>query len=150
MIEEWKDLVGWEGLYQVSSLGQIKSLAHRIIRSNGWTQTFRERILTQTPEKDGYLQVTLCLNSEYTTYKVHRLVAQHFIGNPFDKPDVNHKDLNKANNEAGNLEWTTKKQNILHALTMGVRFGKSMPGKSNPNYKHGRYVKKQEKHGHSL
>lgn len=96
--EVWKDIEGYEGLYQVSNLGRVKSLKKNIIRK-------------QVLGKDGYLRVTLKHNGKAKTLSVHRLVAKAFLKNVFNYPEVNHKDENKANNNISNLEWCTRKYN---------------------------------------
>ena len=99
-MEEWRDIKGYEGLYMVSNLGRVKSL----VGSYGRT---RIKILDQKPDAHGYKRVALYKNGNKEYFKVHRLVAIHFIENPDNKPCVNHKDENKANNRVENLEWCT-------------------------------------------
>ena len=96
--EEWKDIEGYEGLYQVSSLGRVKSLKDNNDKS-------REKILKQGKMKNGYLKVNLWKNEKVKQYYVHRLVANAFIENPSSLPWVNHKDENPSNNRVNNLEW---------------------------------------------
>lgn len=100
MEEVWKDIVGYEGLYQVSSQGKVISLPKMcgIRWDNG-------RILKPFVNKDGYLVVTLSLNNKSKHFQVHRLVAEAFIPNPEQLPCVNHKDLCVNNNNVSNLEW---------------------------------------------
>ena len=112
MEEEWKDIKGYEGLYKVSNLGKVKSMGHR---------------RTHTLEKDlkpsifhGYEHVTLLKHGKGTKMRVHRIVAQAFIPNPLNKPQINHIDGNKLNNCISNLEWATSQENILHAFNMGL------------------------------
>ena len=102
-MEEWRDIKGYEGKYQVSNLGRVKSLNYH--REN------REEILSNVPDKYGYLIVSLCKNGKELAFKIHRLVALHFIENPNNYPQINHKDENKQNNRADNLEWCTAKYN---------------------------------------
>lgn len=106
-MEVWKDIEGYEGLYQVSNMGRVKSLGatNRV----GWH--LREKILKQTIEPKGYLKVGLRKNNKIQTVRVHRLVANAFLPNPFNLPQVNHKDENKTNNHVENLEWCTNKYN---------------------------------------
>jgi hypothetical protein len=106
MMEEWKDVVNYEGLYQVSSEGRI--------RRNG-------RIKSQRIDHGGYCTVWLSKKSIQKCLKVHRIVAEAFIENPQNKRTVNHKDGNKQNNNVCNLEWATHSENIVHALQMGLR-----------------------------
>lgn len=97
MKEIWKDIKDYEGLYQVSNLGNVKGLRKNIILS---------------PSNGEYKQVTLCYKGKRKTIAVHRLVADAFIENPFNKTHINHKDENKHNNNANNLEWCTHKENM--------------------------------------
>ena len=103
MSEEWRDVVGYEGLYQVSNQGRVKSFK--------WN---KERFLKPSMDKDGYLLVTLCAGGKRKTLKVHRLVCEAFHENPDNKPQVNHINEDKTDNRACNLEWCTCKQNVNH------------------------------------
>ncbi|ADI23905.1 HNH endonuclease family protein [Enterococcus phage EFRM31] len=103
MIEEWKDIKGYEGLYQVSNLGRVKSLKFG-----------KERILKTGVDRYGYISVNLYKNNKRKLCKVHRLVAQAFIPNHENKPQVNHIDEDKTNNMVSNLEWVTAKENVNH------------------------------------
>ena len=100
MEEIWKDIQGYEGLYRVSNLGRVKSF-HKA----------KEHILSPGKDKDGYFQVQLYKNGINKMRKVHRLVAQAFISNPNNLPQINHKDENKQNNNVDNLEWCTNEYN---------------------------------------
>ena len=106
-MEEWRDIKGYEGLYQVSNLGRVKSLARKINNQYGK----KERLMTQKIDKDGYKRVGLNKNGKQIYYGVHRLVAQAFISNPNNYPQINHKDENKSNNKVDNLEWCDGKYN---------------------------------------
>lgn len=99
--EVWKDIEGYEGRYQVSNLGRVK----RVITG---------RILKSGKNRGGYLYVNLCKNGKYKTHKIHRQVAQAFIPNPENKPEINHIDEDKSNNVISNLEWSTRKENVNH------------------------------------
>ena len=107
--EIWKDIEGYEGLYQVSNLGRVKSLA----RKTG-NQYNKENILSKERTRKGYYRVQLTKNKEHKHYPIHRLVAIAFIPNPDNLPCVNHKDENKGNNCVWNLEWCSKKYNNIY------------------------------------
>ena len=109
--EEWRDVVGYEGLYEVSNLGRVKSLERVVIRKNGRPYTVLERIRECVLDNKGYCLVKLHKYGVKTTYKVHRLVAALFIANPYNKEQVDHIDGNKCNNSAANLRWCTNKEN---------------------------------------
>lgn len=106
MIEEWKDINGYEELYQVSNYGNVR----RIKYDTNYRKTPKIKNLTKTIN-NGYFAVSLFLQQNKKTVKVHRLVAQAFIDNPDNLPEVNHKDENKLNNNVDNLEWCTRKYN---------------------------------------
>lgn len=108
--EIWKDIVGYEGLYQVSNLGRIKSL-----RFN------KEKILKPTISSKGYLRVDLIKNQKRKTKYIHRIVLENFIPNVNNFPEINHKDENKTNNSVENLEWCTSQYNC-HYGTRIKRF----------------------------
>lgn len=107
MQEIWKDIKGYEGLYQISNLGRVKSLVRK--------RVLKERILKPKKKNSGYLFVCLCKNGELKYFHIHRLVAIAFIVNQKNKSQINHKDCNKENNNINNLEWVTPKENNLHA-----------------------------------
>ena len=109
--EIWKDIKAYEGLYQVSNLGRVKSLSKQIIRKNGRKQTFKEKILNQGLSKNGYLSVSLFKKGHGKTYTIHRLVAEAFIKNKNNYKCINHKNENKLDNNVDNLEWCSYKYN---------------------------------------
>lgn len=121
MQEIWKDIKGYEGLYQVSNLGRIKSLKRQreVNLMYSTKATVPERILKYGTSQ-GYLAVTLAKNKVNTKIRVHKLVALNFIPNPENKPHINHKDGNKHNNSVDNLEWVTPKENTKHAIENGL------------------------------
>ena len=101
MIEIYKDIEGYAGLYQISNHGNVKSLNKR-----------KGRMLKNTKDHFGYLRVNLYKDFKYKIHKVHRLVAQAFIPNPNNLTEINHKDEDKTNNKVDNLEWCTPKYNV--------------------------------------
>lgn len=104
MTEEiWKDIAGYEGLYKVSNLGRVKSLNYR--------KTGKEQILTPCKTANEYLRVSLYKNCISKQHLIHRLIAQTFIENPENLPEVNHIDEDKTNNCVSNLEWCDRKYN---------------------------------------
>lgn len=107
-MEEWKDIEGYEGLYQVSTLGRVRSLP----RKNARGQQLKGRYLKPGPTTDGYLSVRPFKDGKGRSILVHRLVAQAFIPNPYNKPVVNHKNEVKTDNRIENLEWATIEYNV--------------------------------------
>ena len=110
MTEEWRDIAGYEGLYQVSNLGRVKSLENEFSK--------KQKIRKLTRRKNGYLKLQLHKNGVKKTIEVHRLVAEAFIPNPDNKPQVNHKNCNREDNRLENLEWCTIKENVTYILTV--------------------------------
>lgn len=108
---EWRDVPGYEGLYQVSNTGLVLSLP---------TDRHRGVVLMPAPDKDGYKRVKLTKGCVKQTFSVHRLVALAFIPNPDLKQEVNHIDGNKANNSVSNLEWATREENERHSRKTGL------------------------------
>lgn len=119
MKEIWKDIVGYEDLYQVSNLGNIKS-KERIVKNGNRVFFKKEKILTPFLQKTGYLTITLLKDNKIKSHYIHRLVAIAFIKNDFDLEQVNHKDGNKRNNNVNNLEWCSRSENIKHAIKNGL------------------------------
>lgn len=121
MIEEWRDIEGYEGLYQVSNTGRVKSLSHKIKANiSGGVRYTEEHFKILHKGWHGYIWVALCKEAKSKTFSVHRLVAKAFVPNINDYPAINHIDGNKENNNASNLEWCTNAQNSRHAIEHGL------------------------------
>ena len=118
-IEIWKDIKGYEGFYQVSTLGRVKSLSRKIWNGSGW-KTSKEFIMSAPVDRVGYPVVALQDKPRKRYARVHRLVAETFIPNPNNYRVVNHLDLNKTNNNVTNLEWCTHKHNSDDAREKGA------------------------------
>lgn len=116
--EIWRPVAGYEGLYEVSNLGRVKSLDRIAYRGS---QVLRLKGAIKSPALDGsgYLQARLTKDGIKALVRVNRLVAEHFIANPDGLPEVNHIDLDKLNNASRNLEWSTHKRNMEHAGNRG-------------------------------
>lgn len=109
MKEDWKPIEGYEGFYEVSNLGRVRSLP-RVTRSN----ILKGTILKPNITPYGYQQICLCRNGIRKQHKIHRLVANAFIPNPNNLPAINHKDWNTSNNNVDNLEWCDTQYNNSH------------------------------------
>lgn len=119
MEEKWIDIQGYNGIYEVSNLGRVRSNARKEKYEVNGTIVVRhrkEKILASCIDNMGYALVVLCLNNKAKSIKVHRLVATYFVKNPDNKNVVNHIDGNKTNNISTNLEWCTTKENTIHAV----------------------------------
>ncbi len=127
MIETWKDVKGYEGLYQVSNLGRVKSLSRKAVETKYTKNLFiKEKILVQTICSGGYPYITLFGDIDNRKkVRVHRLVAEAFIENSCNHTDVNHLDGNKKNNSIENLEWCNRSENISHAYRTMLRTPKT-------------------------
>lgn len=120
MEEIWKDIDGYEGYYQISNFGRVKSLARFVFNKDGSLQRFKkETIKSPKLDKDGYLKVTLSVNGNNKTFPIHRLVANAFLQNGNSELEVNHIDLNRKNNRIDNLEWVTHVDNVRHSVSQG-------------------------------
>ncbi len=133
MPEFWKDIEGFEGTYQVSSLGRVKSLKR--LTKEYPKKGLRERIIKSSKTRTGYYIHQLCLNGIIKTETIHRLVAKAFIQNPENKPEVNHKFGIKSDNRFHQLEWSTCSENKRHAYKIGLMTPKNNLGEKNGNCK---------------
>jgi len=121
MKEIWKDVVGYEGVYMCSNKGRFKRLKDVIFvidekQKRQYYKTIKQKILKQFKDSNGYYVV----NIDGKRMRAHRLLSKSFIPNPLNKPQVNHKDLNKSNNHISNLEWVTNGENVRHAIRNGA------------------------------
>lgn len=115
MTEVWKDIAGYEGLYQVSNFGRVRSLDRYVPHKSFGKKFCKGCIMSEHTNNAGYKTVNLCKDNRYKSYDINRLVALAFV--PIREPDkteVNHKDENKMNNQVDNLEWVTKSENEAH------------------------------------
>lgn len=119
MNEMWKDVPGYEGLYQVSNLGRVKSLPRMVHVRNGNAMR-PERIIRGGTFSNDYKFVCLRKDGVNQNHSIHRLVARAFLLNPENLPEVNHIDGNKQNNRVENLEWCDRKRNLQHAIEIGL------------------------------
>jgi hypothetical protein len=129
-VEIWASIDGFEGLYEVSTFGRVRSM-ERVVMNNGGLQHKHERILKQNIGRFGHCTVVLCKNGKTFPRLVHRLVATAFISNPDGKPVVDHIDTNPMNNSVSNLRWATVQENALNPLT---RIHNSQSKKGHPYY----------------
>ena len=111
-MEEWRDIKGFEGKYMVSNLGRVKSL--------NYNKTGKEKIMKGVPDGYGYFQLSLCKEGKVKNCRINRLVAQAFIPNPDNLPEVNHKDKIRTNNRVDNLEWCTTQYNVEYSKAKAV------------------------------
>lgn len=126
--EYWRPVVGYEGLYEGSNLGRVKSLDRWVKCPNGTVRFYKGKILKPRTNGRGYLQVTLSKNGKIKNFLVHRLVAEAFLQNNDNLPCVNHKDENPQNNNVNNLEWCSYEYNNKY----GTRIERDALTKSKP------------------
>lgn len=117
----WKDIKGFEGLYQVSDTGKVKRISSEVTSITGQKYIVPGRMLKTTLTGRGYPTVTLSKQGKVKRYYVHRLVAEAFIPNPENKPTVNHINGNKLQSNVENLEWSTYSDNNQHAYNTGLK-----------------------------
>lgn len=132
--EVWKDIEGYENLYQVSNMGRVRSLDKEIKTYNGGSYINKGKIINGSIAKsEGYLRVTLVKDGKSTIKKIHRLVAEAFIPNLDNKPCVDHINTIRTDNRVVNLRWVTYEENMNNPLTK-KKISKINTGKGNPFY----------------
>ena len=129
--EIWKSVKGYENYYEISNYGNFRSIDRTIVRSDGVIQLRRGKMITPIANQDGYLQAKLCRDGNSHTIRIHRLVAEAFIPNPNNLPEINHKDCNRKNNRVDNLEWISHIDNVQYSSNQGKYIH---TGESNPNF----------------
>ena len=133
MSEIWAQIEGYEGLYEVSSFGRVRSI-ERAVRHRHGLAIMKSKVLRLSISNAGYAYVSLSKENRSKSFTVHRLVAKAFIPH-CGKPEVNHKDFDKSNNRTDNLEWASRSENHLHAMSAGkfdVNVNPSFGRKLNP------------------
>lgn len=116
MEEIWKDIDGYEGIYQISNLGRVKSLSRVVIRKNGAPNGVKEKFFKRKVHSTGYYIVGLTQSGKTKNVKLHRLIAKAFIPNPKNLTDVNHINYDRSDNRIENLEWTSHRENGVHGF----------------------------------
>lgn len=130
MTETWIDVKGYESFYQVSDMGNVRSKDRTVACRRLGTKNLKSRPLKATVDAVGYCKVTLQDQGRNVVWKVHRLVAEHFIDKVEGKEIINHIDNNRTNNQVSNLEWCTPKENTSHMHSQGRNYSAS--GEANP------------------
>ena len=129
MQEEWKEVLGFEGFYEVSNIGRVRSLDRRAERLGKFGQPshnmYKSKLVTMWITESGYLRLTLNKEGKKSNHLVHRLVANAFIPNVDNKETVNHKNGIKVDNQIENLEWATRSEQTKHAWETGLNRGKT-------------------------
>lgn len=134
MEETWKSVVGYEGLYEVSNLGNVRSVDRTLNCKDGKIKHRKGHLLSPKTD-EGYFRVSLSKDGVKKLYKVHRLVAMAFIPNPDNLPVVNHKDEDKKNNKVENLEWCTVQYNSTYGSSVEKNLKTRVEkGHINPKY----------------
>ncbi len=127
MEEIWKDIPGYEGIYQASNIGRIRNLEYIITEVNGKRRKRRARVLSnKLPKGARYYQLHLHKERDCKLFRVHQLVAMAFLPNPLNLPEVNHKDHDKLNNLLSNLEWCDHPYNNMESVNFHKKYGQNL------------------------
>lgn len=137
--EIWKPISGFEGLYEISTKGRVKSLARMV--TTGFGVRFKPEIMMKLQDSQGYRNVQLKVNGRFKNYRIHRLVAETFLPNPNNFTEVNHIDEDKSNSNLENLEWVSREQNMNWG-TINVRMSQKqkLTVKFRRRDEHGRFL----------
>lgn len=120
LIERWVDVIGFSGLYKVSSIGRVLSISRKVKNTEKSTYMTKTKYLVGHKNKKGYVVYSLRKDNKYFSLYLHRIVATAFIPNPYNLKSVNHIDGNKDNNGVSNLEWLSLRDNSLEGIKMGL------------------------------
>lgn len=139
MEEIWKDIPEWEGFYQASTFGRVRSVDRVLMTQNSHgflsPREHKGKIISPNTNNRGYLYLCLCKDNNHHWFaKVHRLIAMTFLPNPNHLSDVNHKDGDKLNNKVDNLEWCSHSENQKHALRTGLNIKPYAAGRYKKSY----------------
>lgn len=140
-VEIWKPVVGYEGLYEVSNFGRVKGISRMVKGKFNNLRYQKETMRIQQINNRGYCTLRLCKDGKYKQHFVHRLVATAFIPNDDETLEVNHKDEDKTNNYAFNLEWVTRKENMNYGNAKNKRYGRELKSNKYANSKRNRIRK---------
>lgn len=133
--EIWKEIKGYEGIYSISSFGNVKRHERSVPSKNASRMVLKEKLLKIHTNHRGYSYVVFGVNNKSQNYSIHRLIAEYFIPNPENKEQVNHINGIKSDNRIENLEWATRKENMVHA-----RENNLFPSDHNRGIKHGKAI----------
>ncbi|UBH21594.1 NUMOD4 motif-containing HNH endonuclease [Macrococcus armenti] len=120
MEEIWKPANGYEGYYEVSNKGRLRSVERKVTYKDGRTFKYKSRLIKGRLDQKGYVLYGLNVSGKKSSKRIHRIVAEAFIPNPYNKETVNHIDGNKENNHVDNLEWATYSENTRKAYEIGL------------------------------
>ena len=130
-MEIWKEIKGYEGLYEVSSEGRVR-VSDKLVKTKGNVLYLRKGVILKESYTRGYSQVVLTKDGIRKGYKVHRLVAESFIPNPDNKPEVDHINCDRSDNIVENLRWVTAKENSNNPITLSKHYGRQTRLGSHP------------------